>query len=64
MSDQDVRDYFQVVPKQGAIQRYTGNPDYSLGEKYKQVTLASLGINKELIQNELMGMDNDLVDSK
>lgn len=62
MSDQDVRDYFQVVPKQGAIQRYTGNPDYSLGEKYKQVTLASLGINKELIQNELMGMDNDLVD--
>lgn len=62
MSDQDVRDYFQIVPKQGAIQRYTGNPDYSLGEKYKQVTLSSLGINKKLIQNELLGMNQELVD--
>lgn len=62
MSDQDVRDYFQIQGKQGAIQRYTGNPDYALGDKYKKITLESLGINKQLIQNELLGMDNDLVD--
>lgn len=62
MSNQDVLDYFQIQDQQGAIQRYSGNPDYALGDKYKQVTLESLGINKQLVKNELLGMDNDLVD--
>lgn len=62
MANQDVLDYFQVVDDAGAIQKYNGNPDYSLGDKYKQVTLESLGINKDLVKNELLGMDQDLVD--
>lgn len=62
MSNQDVLDYFQIQDQQGAIQRYSGNPDYALGDKYKQVTLESLGINKQLVKNELLGMDKDLVD--
>lgn len=63
MSNQDVLDYFQIQDQQGEIQRYSGNPDYALGDKYKQVTLESLGINKQLIQNELIGMGRDLTDS-
>ena len=62
MANQDVLDYFQVVDDAGVIQKYNGNPDYSLGDKYKQVTLESLGINKDLVKNELLGMDQDLVD--
>lgn len=62
MANQDVLDYFQVVDDAGVIQKYNGNPDYSLGDKYRQVTLESLGINKDLVKNELLGMDQDLVD--
>lgn len=62
MSKQDIQNYFQVVGEKGSIQRYSGNPDYALGDTYKKVTLESLGINKQLVKNELMGMDNDLTD--
>lgn len=62
MSKQDIQNYFQVVGDNGDFQRYSGNPDYALGDTYKKVTLESLGINKQLIKNELLGMDNDLTD--
>lgn len=62
MSKQDIQNYFQVIGEKGSIQRYSGNPDYALGDTYKKVTLESLGINKQLVKNELMGMDNDLTD--
>lgn len=62
MSKQDIQNYFQVKGERGVIQRYSGNPDYALGDDYKKITLESLGINKQLVKNELLGMDNDLVD--
>ena len=62
MSKQDIRDYFQVVGDQGAVQRYNGNPDYSLGDRYKKITLEALGINKQLVEDELLGMNQELVD--
>lgn len=62
MSKEDIRNYFQIQKQPGAIQTYNGNPDYALGSDYEDVTLDSLGINIELIKNELMGMERDLVD--
>lgn len=62
MSNQDVLNYFQVKGEKGTIQRYAGNPDLTLGNDYSQVTLDDLGLNIDLIKNELMGMNNDLVD--
>lgn len=58
----EVDNYFKLVDEKGSIQNYTGNPDYALGDKYKKITLESLGINIQLVKNELLGMDNDLVD--
>lgn len=58
----EVDNYFKLVDEKGSIQNYTGNPDYALGDKYKNITLESLGINIKLIKNELLGMNNDLVD--
>lgn len=58
----EVDNYFKLVDEKGSIQNYTGNPDYALGDEYKNITLESLGINIKLIKNELLGMDNDLVD--
>ena len=62
MSKEDIRNYFQIQKQPGAIQTYNGNPDYALGSDYEDVTLDSLGINIDLIKNELMGMERDLVD--
>ena len=62
MSNQDVLNYFQVKGEKGTIQRYAGNPDLTLGQDYSKVTLEDLGLNIDLIKNELMGMNNDLVD--
>lgn len=62
LSKEDIRNYFQIQKQPGAIQTYNGNPDYALGSDYEDVTLDSLGINIELIKNELMGMERDLVD--
>lgn len=62
MSNQDVLNYFQVKGEKGTIQRYAGNPDLTLGQDYSKVTLDDLGLNIDLIKNELMGMNNDLVD--
>ena len=62
MSNQDVLNYFQVKGEKGTIQHYAGNPDLTLGQDYSQVTLDDLGLNIDLIKNELMGMNNDLVD--
>lgn len=58
----EVDNYFKLVDEKGSIQNYTGNPDYALGDKYKNITLEALGINIQLVKNELLGMDNDLVD--
>ena len=58
----EVDNYFKLVDEKGSIQNYTGNPDYALGDEYKNITLESLGINIQLVKNELLGMDNDLVD--
>lgn len=58
----EVDNYFKLVDEKGSIQNYTGNPDYALGDKYKKITLEALGINIQLVKNELLGMDNDLVD--
>ena len=62
MSNQDVLNYFQIKGEKGTIQRYAGNPDLTLGQDYSKVTLEDLGLNIDLIKNELMGMNNDLVD--
>ena len=62
MSNQDVLNYFQVKGEKGTIQRYAGNPNLTLGQDYSKVTLEDLGLNIDLIKNELMGMNNDLVD--
>ena len=62
MSNQDVLNYFQVNGEKGTIQRYAGNPDLTLGQDYSQVTLDDLGLNIDLIKNELLGMNSDLVD--
>lgn len=62
MSNQDVLNYFQIKGEKGTIQRYAGNPDLTLGQDYSKVTLEDLGLNIDLIKNELMGTNNDLVD--
>lgn len=62
MSLKDIQDYFQIVNDEGHLQSYGGNPDYSLDDKWKSITLDDLGLNKELIQNELLGLGRDLVD--
>jgi len=62
MSNQDVLNYFQVKGEKGTIQHYAGNPDLTLGQDYSQVTLDDLGLNIDLIKNELLGMNSDLVD--
>ena len=50
----EVDNYFKLVDEKGSIQYYTGNPDYALGDEYKNITLESLGINIKLIKNELL----------
>jgi hypothetical protein len=62
LSNQDVLNYFHVQGEKGTIQRYAGNPDLTMGKDYSSITLDDLGINIDLIKNELMGMNNDLVD--
>lgn len=58
----EVDNYFKLVDEKGSIQNYTGNPDYALGDKYKKITLEALGINIQLVKNELLGMNAELVD--
>lgn len=62
MSNQDVLNYFHVQGEKGTIQRYAGNPDLTMGKDYSNITLDDLGINIDLIKNELLGMDRDLTD--
>lgn len=62
MSNQDVLNYFHVQGEKGTIQRYAGNPDLTMGKDYSNITLDDLGINIDLIKNELMGINSELVD--
>lgn len=64
MANQDVLNYFKIKGQKGELQNYYGNPDFtkSSDKQYDQITLDDLGINIQLVKNELLGMDNDLVD--
>ena len=61
MSDQDVRNYFKITDNSAAY-HYQGNPDLTGGKDIESITLDDLGINRQLVKNELLGMDQDLTD--
>ena len=47
MSLKDIQDYFTIVDDAGSLQNYTGNPDYALDDKWKNISLDDLGLNKD-----------------
>lgn len=62
VSLKDIQDYFTIVDDKGSLQNYTGNPDYALDDKWSSITLDDLKLNKDIIQQELLGLGRDLVD--
>lgn len=64
MANQDVLNYFKIKGQKGELQNYYGNPDFtkSSDKQYDQITLDDLGINIQLVKNELLGINSDLVD--
>ena len=54
--------YFKIQGENDYLQNYYGNPNYVDGVDYENITLDDLGLNADLIKQELLGMNNDLVD--
>lgn len=52
----------QQSGEESDLSKYTGNPDYAKGKSWSEVTLEDLGLNIQLIKDELLGLGRDLID--
>lgn len=63
MSTQDAMNYYKISDDYpGSATKYYGNPNYVDGVDWKSINFDSLGLNADIVKDQLRGMELDLLD--